>query len=83
MSKLHIELQSELTCPECHFKQVEEMPTDACQWFYECKHCGALLKPLKGDCCVFCSYGSVICPPIQEAMLTGGQECCCSSKDIC
>ncbi|WP_415895191.1 GDCCVxC domain-containing (seleno)protein [Providencia huaxiensis] len=83
MSKFHIELKSELTCPECHFKQVEKMSTDACQWFYECKHCGVLLKPLKGDCCVFCSYGSVKCPPIQEVMLTGGLACCCSSKDIC
>ena len=29
--------------------------------------CGALLKPKPGDCCVFCSYGDVPCPPIQEA----------------
>ena len=27
--------------------------------------CGARLKPKPGDCCVFCSYGSVPCPPIQ------------------
>src|SRR6185312_9837000 len=40
------------------------MPTDACQYFYDCKGCGALLKPLPGDCCVFCSYGSVPCPPV-------------------
>ncbi|MFA9408701.1 MAG: GDCCVxC domain-containing (seleno)protein, partial [Candidatus Dadabacteria bacterium] len=25
-----------------------------------------LLKPKPGDCCVFCSYGSVKCPSIQE-----------------
>ncbi len=25
------------------------------QFFYDCKHCAALLRPLKGDCCVFCS----------------------------
>jgi hypothetical protein len=41
------------------------MPTDACQWFYECTNCHTLLKPLPGDCCVFCSYGDVPCPPIQ------------------
>ena len=41
------------------------MPTDACQYFYDCTGCGALLKPLAGDCCVFCSYGDVPCPPIQ------------------
>lgn len=47
------------------------MPTDACQWFYDCKGCGALLKPKAGDCCVFCSYGNVPCPPIQT-----GNDCC-------
>ena len=29
--------------------------------------CGAPLKPKAGDCCVFCSYGSVPCPPLQAA----------------
>jgi len=41
------------------------MPLDACQWFYECTGCGTLLKPRQGDCCVFCSWGSVPCPPVQ------------------
>nr|WP_305790955.1 GDCCVxC domain-containing (seleno)protein [Cycloclasticus sp. PY97N] len=42
------------------------MPTDACQWFYECSECHAVLKPKQGDCCVYCSYGTVPCPPIQQ-----------------
>ena len=41
------------------------MPTDACQFFYQCTNCETLLKPKSGDCCVFCSYGSVPCPPKQ------------------
>lgn len=41
------------------------MPTDACQYFYDCRGCGAVLRPLAGDCCVFCSYGSVPCPSVQ------------------
>jgi hypothetical protein len=41
------------------------MPTDACQFFYVCKGCGKRLKPKPSDCCVFCSYGSVPCPPVQ------------------
>ncbi|MGY3689651.1 GDCCVxC domain-containing (seleno)protein [Vibrio coralliilyticus] len=41
------------------------MPDNACVYFYECKSCGGLLKPLAGDCCVFCSYGTIPCPPIQ------------------
>ncbi|WP_305076263.1 GDCCVxC domain-containing (seleno)protein, partial [Methylobacter sp. BlB1] len=52
--------------------ETETMPTDACQFFYECKSCGTLLKPKPGDCCVFCSYGSVKCPPIQQ------QASCCT-----
>ena len=58
--------QSALTCPRCGGVSVEFMPTDACQWFYDCRHCGAALKPLPGDCCVFCSYGDVACPPVQR-----------------
>ena len=64
-------LASELTCPECGHKAVETMPENACLFFYDCAGCGALLKPLAGDCCVFCSYGNVPCPPIQLA------ETCC------
>jgi hypothetical protein len=41
------------------------MPTDACQYFYECEGCSAVLCPLPGDCCVFCSCGTVPCPPRQ------------------
>lgn len=72
-----IELNSTLTCPQCGKSKTEQMPTDACQYFYECTFCGALLKPLAGDCCVYCSYGDVPCPPIQA---TGKQGSCCSGK---
>ncbi|RUM93966.1 MAG: hypothetical protein DSZ28_05695 [Thiothrix sp.] len=56
---------SELTCPKCGYKEILTMPTDACLWFHKCSSCHALLKPKQGDCCVFCSYGTVPCPPIQ------------------
>lgn len=55
-----------LTCPDCGHKEDEIMPTDACQYFYDCKGCGAVLKPLSGDCCIFCSYGTVPCPPSRK-----------------
>jgi hypothetical protein len=58
-------LESVLTCPYCGWRRQETMPTDACQFFYECKGCGAVLRPEAGDCCVFCSYGTVKCPPVQ------------------
>jgi hypothetical protein len=57
---------STITCPICGTAKAETMPTDACLFFYECTGCGALLRPKPGDCCVFCSYGSVSCPPIQQ-----------------
>jgi len=41
------------------------MPTDACVFFYDCPACKTKMKPKEGDCCVFCSYGSVSCPPVQ------------------
>jgi hypothetical protein len=62
-----IELRSTITCPHCGHRETETMPTDACQFFYDCKGCGALLRPKPGDCCVFCSYGDIPCPPIQQA----------------
>ena len=64
--------QSMLTCPNCGHQKTETMPTDACQYFYECENCKTVLKPLVGDCCVYCSYGTVKCPPIQ----VGGENCC-------
>jgi hypothetical protein len=57
--------ESIITCPKCAHQATETMPTDTCQWFYECKSCAAVIKPKAGDCCVFCSYGSVACPSIQ------------------
>ncbi len=60
-----IERLSTLTCPECGHRKTETMPVDACQYFYDCAGCSAVLKPKSGDCCVFCSYGTVPCPPIQ------------------
>ena len=72
-------LTSTLTCPECGGVSVEAMPTNACQYFYDCSHCGKVLRPLKGDCCVYCSYGTVPCPPIQEARATGTEGCCSRS----
>jgi hypothetical protein len=64
-------LKSEITCPNCRHKKVEYMATNACQFFYGCENCKTVLKPKEGDCCVYCSYGTVACPPIQE-----NKNCC-------
>ncbi len=64
-------LESVITCPHCGFARQETMPTDSCQFLYRCTNCQMVLRPKPGDCCVFCSYGSVPCPPKQS-----GDACC-------
>ncbi len=59
-------LTSVLTCPVCGDRREETMPTNACQFFWECPACQGVIRPMAGDCCVFCSYGTVACPPVQE-----------------
>ena len=68
---MEVILKSTITCPQCGYIMEENMPVDACQYFYTCEQCKAVLKPKSGDCCVFCSYGNVACPPIQK-----GKDCC-------
>lgn len=60
-------LESEIYCTGCGFIATEVMPVDACVYVYTCKRCGLELRPQPGECCVFCSYGSVPCPPVQLA----------------
>jgi hypothetical protein len=60
-------LMSTVTCPTCGTRTEAEMPSDACQFFWRCPGCGAVLRPEEGDCCVFCSYGDIPCPPVQDA----------------
>jgi len=62
---------SRITCPNCGFIKEEVMPTDACQYFYECTNCHTRLTPKEGDCCIFCSYGDVVCP----TKATGSCDC--------
>ena len=57
---------STITCPSCGHTKAEQMPTDACLYFYDCEGFGAKLRPKAGDCCVFCTYGDAPCPPKQR-----------------
>lgn len=60
-----LETTCTIKCPECGFEKQEEMPVEACAYFYECTSCHKVIRPKQGDCCVFCSYGSVACPSRQ------------------
>ncbi|MEV7647202.1 GDCCVxC domain-containing (seleno)protein [Arthrobacter sp. NPDC089319] len=62
---MEIELESVLTCPDCGHETSAQMPTDACQFFWSCPRCNSRIRPLEGDCCVYCSYGTTLCPPKQ------------------
>jgi hypothetical protein len=67
-------LESTITCPECGHQQTEVMPKDACQFFWDCPRCRVKVKPNQGDCCVFCSFGSIPCPPLQMERGRCGKE---------
>jgi hypothetical protein len=72
-------LESVITCPHCGTAKSEIMPTDACRYLYDCTSCGERLWAKAGDCCVFCSYGTAPCPPIQAARADGTAAPCCAS----
>ena len=75
-----VTLTSVLTCPACGYADTLGMPTDACMFFHECAGCRTLLRPEAGDCCVFCSFGSVACPPIQAEGTCGEpSDACCDA----
>lgn len=58
-------LTSELRCQRCGHLETLTMPEDACLVFHSCAGCGAVIRPNDGDCCVFCSFGTLACPPVQ------------------
>ncbi len=60
-----ISYEATVTCPACGYSSKEKMPSDSCLVFYKCKKCGFVMKPLQGDCCIFCSYADKKCPPMQ------------------
>jgi hypothetical protein len=65
-AKVSLVLESTITCPRCGHTKSETMPVNQCVFFYECESCHGLLRPKPADCCVFCSYGSVACPLVQQ-----------------
>jgi hypothetical protein len=69
---------STLICPACAFRETLTMPEDACVIRHACASCGAEIQAKPGDCCVFCSYGDVACPPKQR-----GGACCAPSPGSC
>lgn len=82
VSETTAKLHSTITCPSCGHQEIEIMPTDACQYLYDCKGCGQVIRPKHGDCCVFCSYGSSPCPPIQAERCGASLTCCGPAEKV-
>jgi hypothetical protein len=57
--------ESTITCPVCGAARHETMPLDVCVYIHRCTSFGTQLRVKPDVCCVFCSYGSVPCPPKQ------------------
>ncbi|MGZ3901210.1 MAG: GDCCVxC domain-containing (seleno)protein [Bacteroidia bacterium] len=57
--------RSNITCPACGNTETKTLPTDVCLIKYTCPRCKTDIYPKEGDCCVFCSYGTVKCPSKQ------------------
>jgi hypothetical protein len=55
-------MEAIIDCPNCHQGTTATIPEVACLYFFKCPRCNVTMKPLAGDCCVFCSYSSVDCP---------------------
>jgi hypothetical protein len=67
--------QSTITCPICGNNETLTMPIDSCLFFYDCPNCKSIIRAKEGDCCVFCSYGDIKCPPVQL------ESSCCGCSD--
>ncbi len=64
-SQPEIVTSSEITCPKCGHKKIEKLPTEVCVIKYNCEKCNEEMLPKKGDCCVYCTYGTHKCPSKQ------------------
>jgi len=71
---MEIVTRANLTCPECGFVEKLDIPPDYWLIFHNCARCGTKLRPLPGDCCVFCSYGDHPCISKQREAMAQGQE---------
>jgi hypothetical protein len=64
-------LVSTVICPHCGSPHEARMAEDSCQISADCPACGKEIRPKAGQCCIFCSWGSAPCPPVQLARARG------------
>jgi len=61
-----LNLRSIVQCPHCHFKVTERMSTTQQVREWECPACHKRVQASPGACCIFCEYGTVPCPAVQQ-----------------
>ncbi|MES2587220.1 MAG: GDCCVxC domain-containing (seleno)protein [Pseudomonadota bacterium] len=61
MATLIQDHSSKITCPICLAAETLALPKGSSQHLYRCQSCKTILRPKSGDCCIFCSFGSVDC----------------------
>ena len=68
MNKLHhsVILETVMTCPSCHAKEKQTMWPHFIESVFVCNKCNKPHLQIPDRCCIYCSYGSIECPPIQE-----------------
>ena len=62
-------LVGKITCPSCGSDSFARMCHTWCLYFHECKSCGSMITPRRGECCVFRSYGVAalcLCDPLDQ-----------------
>ncbi|MES2565301.1 MAG: GDCCVxC domain-containing (seleno)protein [Bacteroidota bacterium] len=61
-----LKLKSIIKCPVCKYTKEVPMLLYTRRMQYDCEACNARLKPKPVECCVFCVYGTVPCPSVQQ-----------------
>ena len=61
-----IQLETTLKCPHCGVEQRATMPMSGKKMAQDCRYCYKPMAAKEGSHCVFCSYGSVKCPEVQQ-----------------
>jgi hypothetical protein len=59
-------INSVITCPHCEASELLQIPAGSSQRFYRCQACDGILKIQSGDCCIFCSFGSIGCTSSEQ-----------------
>lgn len=64
--------ESILTCPNCKYKESEEMHENVFPTKFNCGSCQQTVSIKDGECCIYCQFGDFPCLHTQIV----GSACC-------